>query len=145
MPAGPVHQDNGVGIALHTTADFVEMLLHGMGICPRHHQRRADAAGRTYGARQTGAFVSLVRRLARPGSPFRPQAHLTVLLTDPGFVLEPDFYSPALRQMAYVGFERSGEVFLNASMTLVFWPGWRGLALMWEKPKAASSLETVRS
>ena len=145
MPAGTVHEHDGVGIALHTTADFIEMLLHGMGVGPRHHQSGADAPGRTDGAEQIGAFVSLVRRLARPGSAFRPQAHLAVLLADPGLVLEPDFYCLALRQMAYVGLERSAEVFLNASMTLVFWPGWRGLALIWEKPRAVSSLETVRS
>ena len=62
MPAGPVHQDNGVGIALHTTADFVEMLLHGMGICPRHHQRRADAAGLAAAAAALG-YDGLVQPL----------------------------------------------------------------------------------
>ena len=134
-----------MGSPLHVTADFVEMLLHGMGVGPRHHQRSADTPGRTDGAEQIGALVSLICRLARPGSPFRPQPHVTVLLPDAGFVLEPDFQSLALRQMVYVGFERAGEVFLNASMTLVFWAGWRGLALMWEKPRAESSLEMVRS
>lgn len=134
-----------MGSLLHLPTDFVEVVLHGMGVGPRHHQRSADAPGRTDGAEQIGAFVSLICRLARPGSPFRPQTHPAVLLPDACFVLKPDFYSLALRQMAYVGFERAGEVFLNASMTLVFWAGWRGLALMWENPRAASSLEMVRS
>ena len=133
-----------MGSPFHVTADFIEVVLHGMGVGPGHHQCSADTPDRTDGAEQIGAFVSLVSRLARPGSPFRPQTHPAVLLTDTGFVLKPDFYSLALRQMAYVGFERAGEVFLNASMTLAFWAGWRGLALMWEKPRAESSLEMVR-
>ena len=134
-----------MGPWLHMAADFVEVLLHGMGVSPRHHQPGTDTPGRTDRPEQIGAHISLIGRLARPGSPFRPQTDPAVLLPDAGFVLEPDFYSSALWQMAYVGFQRAGEVFLKASMTLAFWAGWRGLALIWEKPRAASSLEMVLS
>lgn len=145
MPPGPVHQNGGMRLAGHTAADLVEMQLHGMGIGPWQHERCTGSTGRTDGSEQIGVLVALVCRLAWPGSFFGPLPHLPVLLANTCFVLEPDLNWFVSRQMAYMGLERVGEVFLKASMTLAFCAGWRGLALMWEKPMATRSLETVRS
>jgi len=68
------------------------MRLHGMGVGLWHHQGRADAPCRADGAEQIGALVALVGRLARPCALARPQADKAVLLPDPRFILEPDFY-----------------------------------------------------
>ena len=118
MPSGPVHQNDGVGLAGDTAADLVEMQLHGMGVGKGQHESRTGASGRTDSAEQIGILVALVCRLAWPGSFPSPKAYLSVLLTNSGFVLEPDFYLRALCQMAYVRGERVGEVFLKAPMTL---------------------------
>lgn len=145
MPTRPIHQNRGVGVAGNMLADLIEMQLHGMCVDPRQHETRADASGRADGAEQIGILVALICRLTWPGSLPGPLAHLTVLLADTSFVLEPDFHRLVARQMAYVDLERVGEVFLYASRTLAFWAGCRGLALMWLKPMATSSLEMVRS
>ena len=141
-----------MSIRLHVTADFLKMHLHGMGFGPRHHQRGANAPGRTDGAEQVSALVALVSRLTGSTAPFSPLPNLAVLLPNARFILKPDFdwlvlrqMALVLRQMAYVRLNCAREVFLKASMILAFCAGWRGRALMWEKPRAASSLEIVRS
>jgi hypothetical protein len=58
--------------------------LHRLGVGEGQRQPRADAAGRTDGAEQIGAFVALVGRLTRSRSPLRPLAQEAVLLTDAG-------------------------------------------------------------
>lgn len=145
MPSRPVHQNGGMSLAGDTAADLVEMQLHGMGIGPWQHQRRTGSTGWTDGSEQIGVLVALVCRLAWPGSFFGPLPHLSVLLANARFVLEPDLNRFVSWQMAYMRLECIGKVFLKASMTLAFWAGWCGLALMWEKPRATRSLETVRS
>jgi hypothetical protein len=54
-------------------------------------ERRAFAARRTDRAKEIGALVTLVGRLARSRSASSPLADEAVLLTDAGLVLEPDF------------------------------------------------------
>ncbi len=99
------------------SADLVEMHLHGVGVGPGQHERRALAPPGTYRAEQIGVVVALVGWQARPRAGLGPQPGSAVLLAEPGFVLKPDFDSPVLGQMAYVRGERAGEVFLNPSST----------------------------
>jgi hypothetical protein len=67
---------------------------------------------------------------------------LAVLLADAGLVLKPDFHRRRLRQAFKMSLQRAREVFLKASTILSSCAGWRGLALMWEKPSVLSSFPT---
>src|SRR5215204_3104912 len=100
---------------------------------------------RADGTEQVGAIVALVSRLARAGATPGPLPDDPVLLSDPGFVLEPDLDPFALGDVGEMGLQSRREVFLKASMVLAFWPGWRGRALTWEKPICFRSLPIVRS
>ena len=122
--------------------DFVEVELHGVGVGVGQGERRADAARRADGAEQIGVLVALVGGLARPRSALGPLPDLAVLLADAGLVLEPDFDRRRLRQAVEMGAQRAREVFLNASTIRSSWAGWRGRALMWEKPSFFRSLPT---
>jgi len=72
---------------------------------------------RTDSAKEISVLIALIRRQPWPGALLGPNAGLTVLLTYAGFILKPNLNLPAFRQMAYVGFESAGEVFLKASIT----------------------------
>ena len=82
------------------------------------------------GTEQIGVVVALIGRQAGPRAGLGPQSGAAVLLAEPGLVLEPDFDRPVLGQMAYVGGERAGEVFLNPSSTRPSCLGCCGRALM---------------
>ena len=89
--------------------------------------------------------VSLVGRSVWPGPCLRPDPRAAVLLSQSGLVLEPDLDPSGLGQSAYVGRQRTGKVFLNASMTRASCLGCCGRPLMCEKDSAASRSEMVRS
>ncbi len=134
-----------MSISGNSFAYGIEMQLHGMGVCPWHHQAAALARRRADGAEHPGILIALIGWLPRPGSLFRPYTRLAVLLAQPRFILKPHFDWFASRQVAGMSLERQGEVFLNVSMTRSSWPGCCGRTDIWEKPSAARSLETVRS
>ncbi len=94
---------------------------------------------------EVGALIALIGGLTRARAFLRPQACLAVLLTKPGFVLEPDFNRRLLRQIGYMRRKCVGEVFLNAAMSRPSCFGCRGRALMWEKPRLARRSEMARS
>lgn len=125
--------------------DLVEMELHRLGVGEGQCKSRADAPGWTDRAEQVGTLVALIGRLDWPRAAPRPLPDDTIFLADPGFVLEPDLDPLAPRYGADMGFERAGEIFLKASMVRLSCIGCRGLALMWEKPSALSSLPMLRS
>jgi len=82
------------------------------------------------GAEQVGVLVALVGRQARSRAGPGPDPGAAVLLAEPGLVLEPDLDRLLLGQVAYVGRERAGEVFLNPSSTRWSWRGCCGRPLM---------------
>ena len=145
VPAGAVEEQDGVGAAGDGSADLVEMGLHGLGVGEGHGEGRADAARRADGAEQIGALVALVGRLPGPGAAPGPLADETVLLADASLVLEPHLDRLALCNVGEMRLQRRRKVFLNAAMVSAFWPGWRGRALMCEKPSCFRSLPIVRS
>ena len=115
MPSGLIQDQNGMRAGLDLAADDSKMLGHGMGVAIGHDQSGALAPDRTDGAEYIGPFGALIVRRARPRSPPRPPARDLVLLTDPCFVLKPDFYRLATALDANVGGD-GAEVFLNASI-----------------------------
>ena len=130
VPAGAVEQKDGVSAPGNAAADLVEMQLHGLGVGVRQGERCAFPLGRTDRPEEIGALVALVGWLARPGPTPRPLPHKTVLLPDPGFILEPDLDRLSGGYGAQMRVQRLGEVFLNASSARASCPGWRGRALM---------------
>jgi len=142
VPSGAVEQQDGVGSLGDVAGDFLEMELHGLGVGEGQRKRSPDAARGTNGAEQIGALVALIGGLARPRSSLGPLTHEAVLLADAGFVLEPDLDRRRRRQTIEMSAQRAREVFLKASTIRSSWAGWRGRALMWEKPSFLRSLPT---
>jgi len=95
MPAGPVEDENGVGVGGDGGADLVEVRLHGGGVAERHDDAGTLALGRADRAEDIGPGGALVVRRAGPGAALRPPAGELVLLPDPGLVLEPELYALA--------------------------------------------------
>lgn len=92
--------------------NFVDVALHG--VCAREGQRQrcAFAPGGTDRTEQVGVLVTLIRRLARPRSAFRPLLHEPIFLADARFILEPDFDRRPLWQVTKMRLQRLCEVFL---------------------------------
>ena len=122
--------------------DFFEMKLHRLGVGEGQREGGANASGGTNGAEQIGAIVTLIGRLTRPRSAPGPLTDEAILLADAGFVLEPDFDWRRRRQAVEMSAQRAWEVFLKASTICSSWAGWRGRALMWEKPSFLRSFPT---
>jgi hypothetical protein len=122
--------------------DLVEVKLHGLGVGVGQRKRGADPARGKNGAEEIGAFVALVGGLAGPRSAPRPLPYEAVLLADARFVLKPDFDRRGRRQAIDVSAQGAREVFLDASTIAASCAGWRGRALMWEKPSFLSSFPT---
>ena len=120
VPAGAVEQHDSMGAARHLGGDFVQMRLHRLGVGVGQRQSRADGTRRADGAKQIGVLITLVGGLARSRSALGPLANLAVLLPNPGFILEPDFQGLARRNLGEMGFQRRGEVFLNAAIVSAF-------------------------
>jgi hypothetical protein len=91
VPAGTVEYQHGVRADCDVACDLVKMELHRFGVREWQSERRALSFGWANGSEQIGALVALVRGLARACSTARPLPNEPVLLTNPGFVLEPDF------------------------------------------------------
>ena len=67
------------------------MKLHHVGVRIGQRQSRSNTSSRTDRAEQIGVVVALIGGLYWPRSTPGPLTDKTVLLSDPGFVLEPDF------------------------------------------------------
>ena len=142
MPAGAIEDQHGMRADGDIARYFVEMELHRLGVGEGQRQRRARSARGTDGTEQIGAVIALVGRLARPRSPPRPLAHEPVLLADARLVLEPNLDWRSLRQLRQMNVQDLGEVFLKAATIRASCAGWRGRALMCEKPSFFSSFPT---
>lgn len=100
MPAGTIHEDDGMRSRTNVPADLIEVQLHGFGVGPWQHESRSDAPLWADGTEQIGALIALIGRLAGACSRLGPHPGLPVLLPDPGLVLEPDLDSLLL---SYIG------------------------------------------
>lgn len=145
VPAGAIHQDDGVGAGGDSAADLIEVELHHGGVGPGQHESRTFAQPRADRAEQVGVGVALVGRQARPTALACPEPDASVLLVEPGLVLEPDLDALVLGQMGYVGPQRAREVLLKPSITRSSCPGCCGRPLIWEKASRASRSEIARS
>ena len=67
-----------------------QVLGHGVGVAPRHDQRRALALLGADGAEDIGRCRALVLRRREPGAMLGPAPGQLVLLANTGLVAEPD-------------------------------------------------------
>lgn len=122
-------------------ADLVEVELHGRSVGKQQRHGCSLAARRADGAEQVYALIALVGGLPGPRATARPLLHDTVLLANSGFILKPHLDGLALRRSARWASSVRGKPF-NSSMIRASCAGWRGRALICEKPSSFSSLPT---
>lgn len=92
-----------------------QVLVHGMGVAPRHDESGSLALFGADGTEDIGRPGSLVVWRGRPCSPLGPAAGDLVLLAYTSLVLEPDFDHFALGGTGGDFCHSGREVFLNAS------------------------------
>ena len=66
VPACAVDNDNGMGVFGHMAGDLRKMAVHGVCVRLGQNKSYAGIARRTNGAKDVGAFISLVERYAWP-------------------------------------------------------------------------------
>ncbi len=115
MPAGLIHDDDGVCARRDSHADLGEVEVHREGIAPWQDQPGAGAARRADRSKDVGPFRALIVRrdgaCAAPG----PAPCDLVLLPDARLVLEPDFQCYARADLFPDTVQRFGETFLKCS------------------------------
>ena len=90
MLASPVQQQRRVTARFDLPGDGCQVLGHGVGVAPRHDQRRPLALLGADGAEDVGRYRALVLRRRGPGAALGPAPGQLVLLADAGLVAEPD-------------------------------------------------------
>jgi len=113
VPSGPIHEQNGMCSGFDGKRDLLEVQRHGLGVAVREHETGRLAERGTNGAEDIGRGGSLILQGKRSRAAFCPASGDLVLLTDAGFVLEPDFEGLAAGR----GDRRQDvrDFFLNAS------------------------------
>lgn len=96
VPTRLVHQEHGVSAGRHFRGDFRHQQIHRRRVAPRQDQSRCFALVRAYRAKYICRGGALVVWCGWPASAPRSAPGDFVLLADPGFVLEPDFYIAGL-------------------------------------------------
>ena len=94
------------------------------------------------GTERVGVLITLIGRLAWPRSPPCPIGFFWPMRASSWNQIS---LALPVGMSSGVGLKRIGEVFLKAAITASSCPGCCGRALMWEKPRDASSFEMVRS
>jgi hypothetical protein len=117
MPTRLIEQQDGVASRRDLLGDFIEMQLHRLGVAPRQDQADRLAFFRADRAEDVGRGGALVARRRGPRSALGPAAGDLVLLSDAGFVGEPDFYSAGIDALFARDFLQAGrETFLKSSI-----------------------------
>ena len=117
MPTRLIEQQDGVASRRDLLGDFIEMQLHRLGVALGQDQADRLAFFR---ADDVGRGGALVARRRGPRSTLGPAAGDLVLLSDAGFVGEPDFYIVWLDALFARDFLQAGrETFLKSSIAFV--------------------------
>ena len=91
MPPGPIHEQNCVSAGLDGNRDLLEVQRHRLGVAGRENETGGLAECGTDGAEDIDRGGSLILQGKRSRAARRPASRDLVLLTDAGFVLEPEF------------------------------------------------------
>jgi hypothetical protein len=115
VPSRLIHDQDGVCVVLYIAGYLDQVLVHGMGVAPRHDESRRLALLGADRAEDVGGARSLVMGRGWPRSPLGPAAGDLVLLPDTSLVLKPDLDHFALGGTCGDFCHSGGEFFLNAS------------------------------
>jgi len=115
VPSRLIHDEYGMCFVVDVAGYLDQVLVHGMGIAPRHDESGGLAVLGADRAENIGRACPLVMGCGWPRSPLGPAAGDLVLLPDTGFILIPDFDHFALGGTCGDLCHCGGEVFLNAS------------------------------
>ena len=121
VPAGLIHEQDGVGALCNGLRYLGQMQGHGRAVAERHDKAGALALFGTDGSEDVGRAGALVAGAEGPGAALGPAARDLVLLADASLVLEPDLYFGARRLAARDLRQQVGEVFLKASAACSLW------------------------
>ena len=117
MPSGLIEQEHGMFARRDLGGDLGEMQAHRLGVAVRQHQCGTLALAGADGAEDVGRRGALIVRCTGTTAAPGPTTGDLVLLTDPGFVGEPDFYVGTCDVLCRGDFlQAGGKVFLNASI-----------------------------
>ena len=122
VPSRLVDEECGVTARRDGCGDLGQVQVHRLGIASRQDERCTLAKRGTDGSEDVGGSGALIGRRRWPRSAFGPATGDLVLLSDPGFVGEPDLYrgrldTLVLRDLAQDG----GETFLKRSIAPAAW------------------------
>jgi len=116
MPAGLIEEEHGMLAGRDLGGDLGQMQAHRLGMTVRQHECRALALTGADRAEDVGRRGSLIVRRAGTAAAPGPAAGDLVLLADPGFISEPDFYVGGRNALLVGnGFQAGGETFLKSS------------------------------
>lgn len=129
VPSGLIDEQHGVRTGRHGLGDFGEVQIHRLGVAKGKDEPGTLALSRTDRAEDVGRGGALVMRRRGACATLGPTPRDLVLLSDPRFVLEPDFYRRVARERRSDLRQRGSEApFLNASIATSSWAWWRGRA-----------------
>src|ERR1039458_8549822 len=94
MPSGLIDEKDGVGSWRDRLGDFGQMQVHRFGVAGGQDQSRALSLLRADGSEDVGRSGALISRSAWASAAFGPSAGDLVLLTNTGFIREPNLYFP---------------------------------------------------
>lgn len=120
VPAGLIHEQDGMGPGRNGLGDFSEMQVHGIGVAERQDEPCTLAVRGADRAEDIGRGGPLVMRRRRTRSTAGPTARDLVLLPYPCLVLEPYLYGGPFREARADLFQLGGKApFLKASSASV--------------------------
>ena len=122
VPSRLVDEECGVATGGDGGGDLGQVQVHRLGIASGQDERRSFAKRGTDGPEDVGGSCALIGGRGRPRSTSGPTAGDLVLLSDPGFIGEPDLYrgrldTPVLCDLCQGG----GETFLKCSIAPSTW------------------------
>ena len=138
MPAGAVHDDQGVGAWDDGPTQLVEHQLHGRGRDVGEDQRDTGVALGADGTEQIGRLVAEVTPATGSMALLEPATADAAGLADPGLVQEPDLETLGVGMRGFDLGDQGRELFLNATWALGSACGWIGLVFCQERSRPCS-------
>ena len=152
MPHGLINNENSVSTRNYQRRYFIKMPLHRRGIAAGQNKGGADTALGACSAENPRRLCALIFGSSEPRSSCRPSPCEFCFLSNPRFVLPPNLYWCANRELAADLFQRAGKAFLKSSMSNSFCPLFCGRAeillncsLFNPRPTVGTSRETLNS
>jgi hypothetical protein len=122
MPSGLVEEENRVLAGRDLGRDLGQVQGHRLGVAAGQDERCTLAVARADGPEDIGRSGALIVRGAGPCPASGPAPRDLVLLTDPGLIGEPEFYSVEGDVLLARDFRQAGwELFLKVSIAPLAW------------------------